>query len=247
MKFLFLFLIIPHLAFAKIPVDDLNKKMTEFLNELDTPTGWKALMLRHKDQIAKVSETNQGPQVEVIEIGYDVNGERFDVGMVMNSVFINAPTKTVVTTVNKPEIFKELYGLDKSADPKNIGPDEYVANIFKKIPGIFTQDYFLNYKARWEKEAWYQRAKQTKDTENFALRDNSKMVEPIGKGSVYREVSLFLPLKWWLRTNALKSTLQKVTKSEVSDMGKVIRCVAETAKTPEGVNSELAKACRKKL
>jgi len=131
-----------------------------------------------------------------------------------------------VGIIDNPIFFQALYGLDK---PANISPPNsdgtYQARIFKLVPGIETQDFTLNYQGHWEGESWIGSAKLVKDERGFALRNNIKIVEPQGEGSIYREVALFFPLRWWMRL--FHGTVQSVTEKEMAKLNKSIRCASE--------------------
>lgn len=237
------FLFLVSSAFAKIPDTAIQTRMNQLLSPLKTQEEWSKFVKVHKNTFGEVSEKLPGPQVGVEELVFEIDSEKYKVGMGVNTVFIKAPPKVVVSVVGNPDFFQSLFDLDKPARATPTKEDVYEARIFKIVPGIENQDYTLKYEGRWNEKAWIQRAQLVKDEKGFALRDNLKIVEPFGSGSLYREISLFFPKRWWLRM--LSGTLKSVTARELTKVGRALKCASEKVEGGSPMTEEIGKACHK--
>jgi hypothetical protein len=257
-----------HGLYAAVPEAKILDVMSDFLSPLENDKGWRPFLESHRTQFKELSAQESGPHVVVEELTTTIDGEEFKIGLAYNSVFAKVSPKQLVHILNRPQFFQYLYGLDKPAispiaravatsglptatdalsKNEEINEDIYNARIFKLVPGLETQDYTLSYKGRWDGETWVQRARLVKDEKKFALRDNLKVVEKSGDGSIYREVSLFYPNRWYVRL--FPGTLKKVTARELAKVSEVVRCAAEEVsarKLAGGLNEEVASECHRR-
>jgi len=223
------------LAFAKVPPTKVKDEMDKFMTPFLKKSGWNEFLKKHTSQ-------NDSSFVRAEEYPVEIDGEKAIVGLGFRSVHISAKPQTVVAIVNDPKYFQSLYGLDKPANISTVKADgTFDARIFKIVPGVENQDFTLNYQGHWEGPSWIGQAKMVKDEKNFALRNNIKMVEPQGDGSVYREIALFYPLRWWLKL--FPGTVQKITKTEMAKLNKTIKCASEKVSRGEEMSDEIGKTC----
>ncbi len=217
--------------------------MSKVLEPLEKKNGWQAFDLKYKRQWG--SQNSKNPFLATVdELEMKEKGSSYFVGIGLRSVFINAPPKTVVSIVNDPHFFQALFGLDKTSiveEPKEV--NHYQSRVFKLVPGIETQDFILQHDGQWEGDFWIQRAKLVRDEKGFALRDNIKIVEPFEGGSRYREVSLFYPLRWWMRL--LNGVVKKETAHQMMQINKTVKCTAEKVASGIPMSQDLAKECHK--
>jgi hypothetical protein len=218
--------------------------MLKVLEPLKKTEGWNKFVSDHPDLFGTVDEQNPNPFLAVGDLPLKVETDEFKLGMGVRSMWIAATPKVVVGVVDNPHIFTALYGLDKPADIYPINADgSFQAHIFKLVPGIETQDYTLNYVGVWENGNWIQRASQVKDEKGFALRETIKIVTPSGKGSLFREVSLFYPRRWWVRL--MHGFVQNIYKKELGKLNKSLKCSAEKVQGGVPMTEELARQCLK--
>jgi hypothetical protein len=226
-------------AEASIPTNKITEEMNKYLDPFLKKTGWNNFVK------TRPNSTDGGqPFVSTEDLRVKIGDEEYVIGLGYRTVFIEATPKTVVGIVDNPIFFQSLYGLDKPAlvSPAN-SDGTYRARIFKLVPGIETQDFTLDYRGHWEGDSWIGQAKLVKDEREFALRNNIKIVEPHGTGSIYREVALFFPLRWWMR-GLLHGTVQAVTKKEMTKLNKSIKCASEEVQSSGvAMNDEIGKKC----
>jgi hypothetical protein len=231
-------------ADAAIPVETLKLKMDLILSPLESASAYRDFLKNNSEKFVKVDEKMQVPPVLVEDREVKHDGETFHIGMGFRSVYIEAPVKTVVEIANNPKYFQSLYGLDKPAEMGAPADDgSFQARIFKLVPGIETQDYTLRYTSHWEDGMWIQRARLVKDEKNFALRDNIKFAEPSGEGTVFRELSLFYPMRWWVKL--FSGTVRSVTAKELMKLNVALKCAAEKVHKGEPMSDSVAKSCHK--
>ena len=237
-----LFLFMP--ARASIPVDAISEKMAKIIEPLESQEGFRKFVQEHSQEFFEVSETNALPQPPVEDYIIKIGAESYRLGMGFRSIYILATPKIVVSIVDDPQYFQALYGLDKPADIFQRRPDgTFDGLVFKLVPGVETQEYILHYSSHWEDSAWIQRAKQIKDERNFAIRDNIKYLFPQGTGTVFREVSLLYPLRWWARL--FPSKVRSVTSHELAKLNAAIKCAAEKVQLGSTMSVEIAATCHK--
>jgi hypothetical protein len=226
-------------AEASFPTTKITEEMNKFLNPFLKKSGWKSFVNTHPDS----TDGNQ-PFVGTEDLKIKVDDENYVIGLGYRTVFISATPKTIVGIIDNPIFFQSLYGLDKPATVAATKADgTYQARIFKLVPGIETQDFTLDYQGHWDGDSWIGQAKLFKDEKDFALRNNIKIVEAKETGSIYREVALFFPLRWWMR-GLFHGTVQSVTKREMIKLNKSIKCASEkvqSAGTP--MTDEIGKNC----
>lgn len=237
-----IFTLVSQPAHAGVPDGAILKEMAQTLSVLHTKDGWQSFLTQRKNQCPQADQKNPLPSAIVQTQEYEIDGEKINVGISCRSQFIAAVPKIVVQVVNDPRHFQDLYGLDKPAALGPVNPDgSFQARIFKLVPGIETQDYTLEYKSHWEDETWIQSSSFVKDEKHFALRDNMKIIEPSGSGSVFKEISLFYPKRWWVRL--FNSAVRKITVRELAKLNKSIKCAAEKVQSGAPMTSELAQTC----
>ena len=248
--------------------EKISMELDKIAEPLKDHKGWEEFIKKNSQLCGQVNTKSNYSHVEVIDQNREIEGQTIRVGLGCRTVFILAKPSTVVTVVDSPQFFQSLYGLDKPAVEREITPSTheitlpqnkvnadqavqtpknnsvpYEARIFKLVPGIETQDYTLKYESHWENLVWIGSAKMTKDAKNFAVRHNVKIIEPFENGSVYREVALFVPIRWWVKL--FSGLTQKVTKQELKKLNFSIKCAAEKVEKGEPMSDSIGKLCHK--
>lgn len=143
-----------------------------------------------------------------------------------------------------PELFQKAYGLDDTS--KVDGPsskDSFKARIFKKVPAIEDQDYTLRYTITEQKPFTFVRAKLDHDKNDFALRDNLKVLEETVDGLLVREISYLYPKKWYV--NALGAVARSTMKTELNKISFIEKCLVEESNVYPP-SDEIFKKCSQK-
>lgn len=237
------FLALTRSAAATIPTAKITEEMDKQVSVLLTRAGWISYIQAHPE-LFKDTQIEKDPFVNTEDLHVKIDNDDYTVGVGARSIYISAPPKVVVSVIDNPKFFQSLYGLDKPADTFPLKSDgSYEARIFKVVPGIETQDFILNYQGHWEKDAWIGLAKMVEDKRGFALRTNIKIVAPKGTGSIYHEVALFYPLRWWMRL--FHGAVQSVTRSEMTKLNKAIKCAAEKVAQGAPMSNSIGKNCHR--
>jgi hypothetical protein len=228
-------------ALSSVPKDKITDAMNKEIHPLTSKTGWKPYIDSHPHLFSDDKIQTQ-PYVSTEDLKVNIDGKNYVIGIGARSIYIEATPKTVVSIVDTPRFFQALFGLDKPADiyPVVAG-SPYQARLFKLVPGIETQDFTLSYVGNWEDDTWVGTATLVKDEKDFALRTNVKIVEPKGTGSIYREVALFYPLRWWM--NLMHGTVQSITRKELTQLNKSIKYASEKVQKGAPMSDDIGKSC----
>lgn len=228
-------------ALAKVPPEKILAEIDKILSPLQTENGRLIFFKDHPGLCGKVDKTNLKGFVSVEPQVLKIDKEVLNFGLSCRAIYIEAPPSKVISTIDNPLFFQSLYGLNKTAE---LGPKSkdgiYEARVFKLVPGVETQDYILKYTPHQEKLIWFERATQIKDDAGFALRDNFKIVEPSGTGTLHREISIFVPQRWWLKMKIIGDFVHKVTLEELTKINVALKCAAENI---EPLSEAIAKKC----
>ena len=155
---------------------------------------------------------------------------------------LNCTPQRIFQILRRPDIFKELFGLDSEAhepvDPSNLSND-FVAKIQKRLPILIpNQDYKMHYTSKESGDYIFQHIEQVEDQQDFAIRETLIVIQKSGNEVIFREIGKIMPMSWMIR--ALGPQLRQITKSELTKMNEVLKCVAESNET---ITDQLAAKC----
>ncbi len=241
-------------AFGKL--SDEHASLLEVIREqssaLQTAEGWQSFLKKYSKEFP-VKENKPTDSVTVTKVMINSGKDEYTVGLGLRQVYLAAPIEKVCQILQTPERFRQLYGLDadsfgntateKAADlapAASCEPRAFQARLVKKVPVIENQDFTLDYAAQSVPPYWFQRAKLVEDAKDFALRDNTVILEKSGEGTLLREVSYVYILRWVLR--ALGPQVRSVTETELKKISSAQKCAAESSSLTEVA----AAACWKK-
>lgn len=216
----------------------LQKYFDETIEAISTAKGWSDFLKQKTEAFPTVDKSKTFVKVEKEEIKID--GETFTIGIGYRQALINTSFEKIKRILNSPELFKNLFFLDKTAvideTYKEITKQEkdqetFRARIFKSVPLISNQDYVLEYKNFKDQDYWFQRARLVKDAENFAVRDNIKVLENTENGIVFREVSYVYVLRWYVR--AMGPSMRSIMHKEMIPITNSLKCLAEKEEVSE--------------
>lgn len=202
---------------------------------LESEEGWKSFVEKHAKEFPKKDE-KPVDSVTVTKVMIKSGKDEYTVGLGLRQLYIGAPMEKVCQVLQSPEKFRHLYGLDadsfvgtapESATKASCDPQSFQARLVKKVPVIENQDFTLDYQAQATSPLWIQRAKLVEDAKDFALRDNTVVLEKHGEGTLLREVSYVYILRWVLR--ALGPQVRSVTEGELKKISAAQKCAAESS------------------
>lgn len=231
-------------AMAATPKKELTAILDSQYKELQSSQKWSEFVLKNKEYFPDPTKKSD-LVVNVIKEELDYKGDTYNIGTSFRQVTLNASLERVKTLLSRPDIFKELYGLDEPTAPdSNLQPGaqlpaEFEARIYKRLPSVLPdQDYRLRYVSNQDGNVWFQRVTLVEDKTDFALRETLVIVEPVDGKVVFREIGKLYPLQWSIR--ALGPQLRMITKSELTKVSKAFKCAVESS---EPISKELAKTC----
>ena len=166
------------------------------------------------------------PWILVRKEKMNLDGKSITIGASYIQLTIHVPMERLIRYLESPQWFQALYNLDADACVEGgCGEGRFHARIFKRVPLIPNQDFVLGFSSCQSGCFWFQRAQLVEDRKKFAVRDNLKILESVQGGTVYREISLIYPRRWWAR--AAGATFRKVMRRELHRLVKALQCVVE--------------------
>ena len=167
------------------------------------------------------------PWVLVRKEKLNLDGKSITIGASYTQLMIRVPVEWLIRYLESPQWFQALYNLDADARMEGGGGEDgrFHARIFKRVPLLPNQDFVLGFSSSQSGCFWFQRAQLVEDRKRFAVRDNLKILESVKGGTVYREISLIYPRRWWAR--AAGGSFRKVMRRELHRLARALKCVVE--------------------
>lgn len=231
-------------CWAAIPRKEIVEGINTQYTRLQDSKAWMDFAAENSNYFPN-PEKDSNLVVNVVKEDFEYKSDVYAIGTSYRQSVVNASPTKVKTLLSRPDVFQELYGLDKPTAPDatlqagDALPATFDAHIYKKLPAVLPdQDYTMRYTSKQDGEKWYQRVTLVEDKGDFALRETLIVVEPYKGKTIFREIGKVYPLQWAMR--ALGPQIRLITRSELTKISKSFQCAAES---PEPISKQLAKDC----